>query len=119
MSMSPQQIQQMLAMYKQQFPAGGAQPAPTLQQQQLQGLNQAGMNLAAGPGAGTNKSAGGVNGAAQLITALMKAQKMKQIQQGLNQQQVQAGMPAAQAAQNSAIDDYTQQNPVAPITPGG
>ncbi len=118
MSMSPQQMQQMLAMYKQQFPNGQPQPAPTPEQQQLQGLNQASQNLAAGPGAGTNKAAGGVNGAAQLITALMKAQKIKQIQQGLNQQQVQAGMPAANANQQSAIGDMLNQNPVAPIDPG-
>jgi hypothetical protein len=115
MSMTPQQMQMMLAMYKQQFPNGQPQ---TQQQQQLAGIDQATANLGAGAPAGTNRTAGGVNGAAQLIAALMKAQKQKQIQQGLNQTQVQAGMPAAQAAQGSAIDDYMQQNPVAPITPG-
>jgi hypothetical protein len=114
MSASPQDMQQLLAMYKQMFPNG----QPTPQQQQLAGINQATANLGAGAPAGTNRTAGGVNGAAQLIAALMKAQKQKQIQQGLNQTQVQAGMPAAQAAQGSAIDDYMQQNPVAPITPG-
>lgn len=118
MSMTPQQMQQMLAMYKQQFPQG--QPAPlTPQQQQMQSLNQVSEGLAQGPGAGTNRTAGSVNGAAQLIAALMKAQKQKQIQQGLNQSQVQAGMPAAQANQGQAIDAMMQQNPVASITPGG
>lgn len=115
MSMSPQQMQQMLALYKQQFPNG--QPL-TPEQQQMQGLNQIGSGLAAGPGTGTNRTAGGINGASQLIVALMQAQKTKKIQQGLDQGQVQSGMPAANAAQGSAIDDYMQQNPVQPLMPG-
>ncbi len=118
MSMTPQQMQQMLAMYKQQFPQG--QPAPpTPQQQQMQSINMATAGLGSGAPAGANRTAGGVNGAAQLIAALMKAQKQKQIQQGLDQNQVQAGMPAAQANQGQAIDAMMQQNPVASITPGG
>lgn len=84
MSMSPQQIQQLLAQYKQQFPNG--QPM-TPEQQQMQGLNQVTAGLGAGAPAGTNRTAGGVNGAAQLIAALMKAQKMKQIQQQIQPQQ--------------------------------
>ena len=66
MSMTPQQMQQMLAMYKQQFPQG--QPAPpTPQQQQMQGINMATAGLGSGAPAGANRTAGGVNGAAQLI----------------------------------------------------
>jgi len=81
MSVTPQQMQQMLAMFKQQFPQG---------QQGQQG--PAGFDSA--PGAvmpqGINRSAGNVQGAAQLIAALMKAQKQKQIQTQLsNSQQVQ------------------------------
>jgi len=114
MSVSPQQMQQMLAMYQQQFPNGQPQ---TPAQQQLQGLNQASAGLGAGAPAGTNKTAGGVNGAAQLMTALMKAQKMKQIQQQLNQAQVQQGMPQANANQQGAIQNMLQQNPVAPVDP--
>lgn len=116
MSITPQQMEQMLAMYKQQFPSG--QPAPTPQQQQLQGLNSVSQSLGAGAPAGTNKTAGGANGAAQLMAALMKAQKQKQIQQQLNQAQVQAGMPQANANQQSAIGDMLAQNPVTPIDPG-
>jgi hypothetical protein len=59
--------------------------------QQLQGLNQ----VTPGPVApGANRTAGGINGASQLIVALMKAQKMKQIQQQLNAGQT-ANPPAA------------------------
>jgi hypothetical protein len=83
---SPEQMQQMLAMYKQQFPQSP-------QQQQLQGLNQVGAGLQGPLPAGANRTAGGINGASQLIVALMKAQKMKQIQQQLTPQQSQP--PAA------------------------
>lgn len=89
MSMSPQQIQAMLAQYKQQFPGG----MPSPEQQQLQAISQVQQGLAAGPGAGTNRTAGGVNGAAQLIAALMHAQKQKQIQQQLNAGQTQNQPP--------------------------
>lgn len=85
MSMSPQQMQQLLAQYKQQFPGG----MPSPEQQQLQAISQVQQGLAAGPGAGTNRTAGGVNGAAQLIAALMHAQKQKQIQQQLDAKQTQ------------------------------
>jgi hypothetical protein len=116
MSMSPQQMQQMLAMYKQQFPQG--QPA-TPQQQQLQGLNQVSAGLGAGPGAGTNKTAGGVNGAAQLITALMKAQKMKQIQNQLNSSQAQ-GAPQGSVAPMYPSQGTTPSDPAGTLAnPGG
>lgn len=119
MSMSPQQMQQMLAMYKQQFPSGTPlPPEQQQQQQQLQGMNQVSAGLAAGAPAGTNRTAGAVNGTAQLLAALMTAKKQKQIQQGLDQTAVQKGMPAANAAQGSAIDDMMQQNPVMPLDLG-
>src|SRR5277367_2082574 len=54
MSMTPQQMQQMLMLYQQQFPNGQPQTPLSPQQQQMQGLNQAGMGLAAGPGPGAN-----------------------------------------------------------------
>lgn len=107
MSADPQQMQQMLAMYKQLY----GNP-------QMNVLNQATQGLSSGAPAGTNRGAGAVNGAAQLIAALMKAQKQKQIQQGLDQASVQQGMPAAYANQNQAIDQMLQQNPVMPISPG-
>jgi hypothetical protein len=104
MSASPQQMQQLLALYRQQFPNGQPQ---TPAQQQLQGINQVGQGLAAGPGAGTNKTAGAVNGAAQLMVALMKAQKMKQVQQQLNGAQ----------AQNPQVTPMTPGQGQTPSTP--
>jgi hypothetical protein len=97
---SPEQMQQMLAMYRQQFPNG--QPSP--QQQQLQGLNQVGQGLQAPLPMGANRTAGGINGASQLIVALMKAQKMKQIQQQLNAGQT-ANPPAASPQDFTANTD--------------
>jgi lipopolysaccharide biosynthesis regulator YciM len=112
MSMNPQQMQQMLAQYRQQFPGG--MPAP--QQQQLQGIGQVQQGLQAGPGAGANKTAGGVNGAAQLMVALMKAQKQKQIQQQLNQAQVNQATPGLSQqsldATNAMTQQSVQQNPI-------
>jgi hypothetical protein len=108
MSADPQQMQQMLAMYKQLY----GNP-------QMGALNQATQGLSQGAPQGTNRTSGAVNGAAQLIAALMKAQKQKQIQQGFDQSNVQQGMPAAQAGQNQAIDQMMQQNPVMSISPGG
>jgi hypothetical protein len=107
MSVNPQQMQQMLALYKQQFPGQGGQqgpvgfdaPTPTTMPQ------------------GISRGAGNVQGASQLIMALMKAQKQKQIQQQLNQSQVMQGMPQANATQQSAIGDMLAQNPVVPIDP--
>lgn len=112
MSMNPQQMQQMLAMYKQQFPGG--QPAPTLPPATPVGYE--GQQPALGTG-GINKTAGAAGGATQLLMALMKAQKQKTTQQQLDQAQVQQGMPAAQAGQTSAINDMMQQNPVQPLFP--
>jgi hypothetical protein len=78
MSVSPAQMQQLLAGYN-----------PTPQQQQMQGLNAAQQSLAGGAPAGTNRTAGVANGISQLLVALMKAQKQKQLQQ-----QLQGGQPA-------------------------
>jgi hypothetical protein len=105
MSADPQQMQQMLAMYKQLY----GNP-------QMNALNQATQGLSAGAPAGANRGTGTVNGAAQLIAALMKAQKQKQLAQQLNQNQVMQGMPQANAGQQSAISDMLAQNPVAPIS---
>lgn len=120
MSVTPQQMQQMLAMYRQQFPGTG-QPAPTVPQQQLQGLNQASAALGAGAPAGTNKTSGAVNGSAQLIMAMMKAQKQKQIQQQLNQQQMNQAVPGLTQQSLDATNAMTQQgmqqinqNPILP-----
>lgn len=83
--MSPQQIQQMLAQYKSQF--GGASP--------LSGFDAAQQSLGAGAPAGTNRTAGAVNGVSQLMVALLRAQKQKQLQQQLqNQQQSQTPAPS-------------------------
>jgi len=87
MSMSPEQIQQML-LYKQQFP--GATPE---QAQQMQALNAIQQNSGQLPG-NANRTAGGINAASQLVIALLKAQKQNQIQKQLQQQQT----PAAQVS---------------------
>ena len=92
MSSSPEQMQQMLAMYRQMFPNGQPQ---TPQQQQLQGLNQVSQGLQGPLPPGANRTAGGINGASQLIVALMKAQKQKQIQQQIQPQQSQGITPPA------------------------
>lgn len=102
MSTSPQDMQQMLAMYK----AFYGNP-------QLQGMNQVQQSLGAGAPAGTNRTAGGVNGAAQLIAALMKAQKQKQLQQQLQNQQ--QGM----SPQGVSLSTPSDPSPSGMGVPGG
>lgn len=87
MSMTPEQIQQML-LYRQQFP--GATPEQAQQMQALNQLQQAGSQLPQG----ANRTAGGINAASQLVIALIKAQKQNQIQKQLQQKQP----PAAQVS---------------------
>jgi hypothetical protein len=76
MSMNPQAMQQMLAMYKQQFPQG--QPAPALPPASPVGYEGQQPGLTSAPsspvGGETNK----------LLAALMKAQQQKQIQSQLD-----------------------------------
>jgi hypothetical protein len=78
MSADPQQMQQMLAMYKQLYGPGA----------------QAQQSLAQGAPPGTNRTAGGVNGAAQLIVALMRAQQQKKLMQQIQGQQPQTPTPS-------------------------
>lgn len=118
MSVPPDQTQQMLNMYRQQFPATGQPVAPL-------GSGVAGYTGTqpqAGSG-GMPKGAATSQGVAQLITALMKAQKQKQLQQQLDQHQVNQAMPGLSQQSLQATNDMTQnmlqQNPVAPVTPGG
>lgn len=84
MSMDPQMIQMLLARYKSQFPQQGAQQG---QSNPLAGFDAAQQSLSAGAPPGTNRTAGGVNAAAQLIVAMMRARKQQQLQQQLQQQQ--------------------------------
>lgn len=107
MSTSPQQMQQMLAAYKQMFPSG--------QQNQLSGFDAAQQFLAGGAPAGANRGAGAVNGASQLIVALLKAQKQKQLQQ-----QMQAQAPATPApAQGMSLSSPSDPSPGGMGVPGG
>jgi hypothetical protein len=78
MSVNPQQIQQMLAQYNQNF--------TPQQNQQLAGFDAAQAQLGQGAPMGTNRQAGAVNGASQLLLALIKAKKMQQLQQQQKQQ---------------------------------
>lgn len=77
-------------------------------------MGQIQQGLAAGPGAGANKTAGGINGAAQLIAALMKAQKQRQIQQQLN-----AGQTQNQPPQVTPMYPDQGQTTSAPTAPPG
>jgi hypothetical protein len=96
MSMTPEQIQQML-LYKQQFP--GATPE---QAQQMQALNQ--LQQAAGTTQpGVNRTAGAMGAASQLVIALLKAQKQNQIQKQLQQQQ----SPASQMVSPAPVAQGT------------
>jgi hypothetical protein len=95
MSMSPQQIQQMLAQYKSQF--GGGSP--------LSGFDAAQQSLGMGASPGTNRTAGAVNGTSQLIVALLRAQKQKQLQQQLQNQQQQATPVPSQGTSLSTPSD--------------
>ena len=119
MSMSPQQMQQMLAQYKQQFP-NTAQPVPNLMPPPNSGFTGAPAPM--GTGGQISKGAAATQGTAQLIAALMKAQKQKQIQTQLDQQQVNQNMPALSNQSLQATNDMTnqmlQQNPIAPVVPG-
>jgi hypothetical protein len=109
MSMSPQQIQQMLAQYKSQF--GGASP--------LSGFDAAQQSLGAGAPAGTNRTAGAVNGVSQLMVALLRAQKQKQLQQQLQNQQQQATPVPSQGASLSAPSDASAAGMGVPDGGGG
>jgi hypothetical protein len=111
MSVNPQQMQQMLAQYKQQFPGG--QPAPTLPPASPVGYEGQQPGLTSAPTSPVPGETG------KLLAALMKAKQQKDIATQLTQAQVQQGMPAAQAGQTSAINDMMAQNPVQPINPGG
>lgn len=99
MSADPQQMQQMLAMYKALYPGG----VPNQQAPQLQGFNTLQQNLGKGAPMGTNRTAGGVNAASQLMIALLKAQKMKQLQQQV-QQQPASPTPAQGITSGGAVD---------------
>lgn len=107
MSVSPQQMQQMLAMYKQQFPNGQAQ-SPV-------GFDPP--TAAPSTPAGVNKTAGAAGGATHLIMALMQAQKQKNVQQQLdaakNSGQVQGPAPGSIPAM------YPSASDPAPATPPG
>jgi hypothetical protein len=113
MSMNPQQMQQMLAMFKQQFPQQGSQgqPAPTLPPATPVGYSGQQPGLTSAP-------ASPVPGeTTKLLAALMKAKQQRDTATQLTQAQVQQGMPAAQAGQTSAINDMMAQNPVQPLFP--
>ncbi len=109
MSANPQDMQQMLAMYKSLY----GNP-------QLQGLNQIQHGLAGGAPVGTNTTSGGVNAAAQLMVALMKAQKQKQLQQQAQNPQ----SPPGTTPPVPMVQGQTTSSPAAtpmgtPMTSGG
>jgi hypothetical protein len=71
MSADPQQMQQLLAMYRQMYPQNAQQQAMQSAQQQL----------GQGAPAGTNRTAGGVNALSQLALAMMRSRQNQQKQQ--------------------------------------
>jgi hypothetical protein len=110
--MSPQQMQQMLAQYKQ---ISGAQPVAPLNPAPAAGYEgqQPGINTQGQPSTG----AAATSGTAKLIAALMKAQQQKQLGDQLSaQNSMTQQMPAINQNQGQAIDSMMQQIPVAPIT---
>jgi hypothetical protein len=113
MSVTPEQMQQMLAMYKQQFPNGG---------QGLSGYDAMPSMPTSAP-AGANKTAGGVNGAAQLIVALMKAKKQSDTQRQLTAMQNQGQVQGPPAGSIPAMYPTADQQPAVPVgtvdNPGG
>jgi hypothetical protein len=114
MSASPQQMQALLALYKQQFP-NGQTPAPS-------GYDAIPTLPTSAP-AGANKTAGGVNGAAQLVIALMKAKKLNDTQQQLNAAQNQGQVQGPPAGSIAAMYPTADQQPPVPVgtvnNPGG
>lgn len=110
MSTNPQQMQQMLAAYKQMFPNGMPQ-----QQSPLAGFDMAQQSLGAGAPPGSNRGAGAVNGAAQLMVALLRAQKQKQLQQQIQQQQSATPTPA----QGMSLSTPSDPSPSGMGVPGG
>lgn len=103
MSMDPNQISQMLAMYKQMYPNG----LPSTPQAQAYSQAQAPMAAAKALGnapAGTNTTAGGVNALSKLMLALMQRKRM----QDYMSQYPQQGTTAMGGASTPA-----------PMTPGG
>lgn len=90
MSTSPQQMQQMLALFKQQFPQQG-QAVPPLNAGAPVGYSgqQPGINMQGTPSNASTATAG----TAKLLGALMKAQQQKQIQAQLNNSQQVQGPP--------------------------
>jgi len=65
--------------------------------------------------AGANKTAGGVNGAAQLIVALMKAKKQSDTQKQLNAMQNQGQVQGAPPGSIPAMYPMADQSPPVPV----
>jgi hypothetical protein len=82
MSADPNQIAQLIALYKQQFPGGAPQQQAY---QQAQAPGQAAMAMGNAP-AGTNTTAGGTNALAKLMLALMQKKRMQGYQAQYPQQ---------------------------------
>jgi hypothetical protein len=82
MSADPNQIAQLIALYKQQFPGGMPQQQAY---QQAQAPGQAALHMGNAP-AGTNTAAGGTNALAKLMLALMQRKRMQDYNQQYPQQ---------------------------------
>jgi hypothetical protein len=86
MSMSPQAMQQMLAMYKQQFP-GGAQPVPTLMPPPASGFTGAQPQINTQP----PTTSAITTQTDKLIAALIKAKQQRDLQDQQQTPKLQAG----------------------------
>lgn len=104
MATDPNQMAQLLAMFKQMFPNGMPQAQAY---QQAQAPAQAAMGMGNAP-PGTNTGAGASNAIAKLLLALMQRKRMQDYQQQYPQQGVtpQGGATAPQGG-------------VPPVDPGG
>jgi hypothetical protein len=82
MSLDPNQISQLLALYQKQFPGGMPQQQAY---QNAQAPQQAALGMGNAP-VGTNTTAGGANALAKLVLAMMSRKRMQDYNQQYPQQ---------------------------------